>query len=303
MLLTIHANQLNLSNETIRLLERYYLHFASAYYQSDKNNELMSVIWFFGYMRFSKDLHKEFTLSELRNQINSIEQLPDRRYRIANLYDYLSLELPPHLIPYLIKDIYSSLIKGKAKAYKQLKKLATTYDNARSMYVPILASDFIPQLKQILINKDTNQNTLSILESGLTEEQVLRFEILARYLLYKTVYTNYVYPTSLLEDRRKVLLDEYNIKQLTFVDDEHVIKRMDTYNEGHNLLLESSLNDIKGISINSNVLFDIPFVKDIMPINIVDDIKVPRIYLNNLRLSELEDERKNMSYYLLLQVI
>jgi len=78
---------------------------------------------------------------------------------------------------------------------------------------------------------------------------------------------------------------------------------MDTYNEGHNLLLESSLNDIKGISINSNILFDVPFVKDILPIDIVDDIKVPRIYLNNLRLSELEDEIEDMGYYLLLQVI
>lgn len=303
MLLTIYTDKLKLSNDTIQLLERYYLHFAIPYYQTNKNSEFVSVVWFFDYMRISKDLNNDYRLSQqLRDQINSFKQIPDRRYRIAELFNFLSFELPPHLIPYLIKDIYSDIIKQRTETYKQLRKLTSISKHAKSLCVPILASDFILYLKQIIVNKNTDQNIMSILQSGLTGEQILRFEILARYLLHKTASSYYISMRKSTDDIENNLLEKYNIKQLTILDNEYVIRSLYTYDARNNLLLELNLNNIKGISIDSTVLFNTSFVKDILPIDTAPDIKIPEIYLNNLKLYGLENERKNISHYFLFQV-
>jgi len=207
------------NQDTLKLLEYFYLHFAVPYYLSGDNDDTVSVLWIFPYTSFVGSLCdlNDSQLRGTKEYFRICEQLPSTYSQIDRLYTKLYLYMPPYLYPLIVQDILNQRARRKTNGWCRKINALHFPENTVIQYTQFIGSGLIttyifPILKQI-INEYTDLTTISLTTLYMPQD-IVRFELILKAIrVHMAIHKQFrIYP--IFEYAEKLLEDRYDISQL-----------------------------------------------------------------------------------------
>jgi len=214
-----HIRQ-HLRSEVLALLQYLYLHFAIPYYSGigRKDTDEISVIWLFDYYKFA--ILYGGLVSKISHKLgHSLDDLIKGKDPASNTLKQMSIFLPTHVVPHIIKSILDEL---KTAAHKLIEDLNSFVDIPDYTYRIRLPGPIEAYLLIDALNK------LTSLDSGfdkvhtlldLDQDVRITFEIAIRKLMYQpeALISTLEIGRLLNDPWLATVLKEYGFDGLTYV--------------------------------------------------------------------------------------